>query len=116
MKTVDKEKKVSSLDEVLALGQGEKVISIGSLHFKIRKISIGDFSNIMNVTKDNQAESIAWIAFKGIVDPHMTIDQVKSLPVATVSEIAFEIQEYSGLDKEFQEKIKNLSEKTKPTQ
>lgn len=89
---------------------GEKEVLIKSLNkkVKIRKLSIGDVANITKASPDSEIEQYIWVAYKGLISPKMTFDQLKSLGMIYLLEIAGSIVEYSGLDKESLARVTNL--------
>lgn len=102
----------ASVAEMLALGQGEKVIQLKTceLKVKIKKATAGELSDIMNVAKDNGMDQVVWLVFRCLVEPKMTINDVKKLPHGVLLELSTEISKYSGLDKASMDRMQNLLE------
>jgi MoaA/NifB/PqqE/SkfB family radical SAM enzyme len=103
--------KVSTIEDLMALGKGDKFITLtdGKTTIHIKKLTAGDFSNIMKAAKGDDQEAGFMIATFGILEPKMTILQVKDLPMDISAEIIIEIQKFSGMDKDSVERIRNLS-------
>jgi hypothetical protein len=104
------EKGLASASELLALGQGEKEINLKTcgLKVKIKKATVGELSDIMNAAKDNAMEQFVWLVFRCMVQPKMTIIDIKKLPHDVLLEIGGEVAKYSGLDKASVDRMQNL--------
>jgi hypothetical protein len=100
----------ASAGELLALGQGEKEIRLKTcgLKIKIKKATVGELSDIMNAAKDNAMEQFIWLCFRCLVQPKMTIADIKKLPHDVLLEIGGEVAKYSGLDKASMDRMQNL--------
>lgn len=105
-----KKEGIASAAELLALGQGEKEIELKTcgLRVRIKKATVGELSDIMNVAKDQPIEQFCWLVFKCMVEPKMSINDIKKLPHDVLFEIGGEIAKFSGLDKASVERIQNL--------
>ena len=106
----DEQKGMASAAELLALGQGEKEVSLKTcqLKVKIKKATVGELSDILNAAKDNSMEQFTWLVFRCMVEPKMTVADVKKLPHDVLLELGGEISRYSGLDKASMDKMQNL--------
>jgi hypothetical protein len=104
------EQSMASAAELLALGQGEKVVQLKTcgLKVKIKKATVGELSDIMNAAKDNAMEQFTWLVFRCMIDPKMSIADVKKLPHDVLLELGGEISKYSGLDKASVDRMQNL--------
>jgi hypothetical protein len=104
------EQSMASAAELLALGQGEKVVQLKTcgLKVKIKKATVGELSDIMNAAKDNAMEQFTWLVFRCMIDPKMSITDVKKLPHDVLLEVGGEIAKYSGLDKASVDRMQNL--------
>jgi cytoplasmic iron level regulating protein YaaA (DUF328/UPF0246 family) len=100
----------AEVSDFLTGSTGEKEILIKSLNkkIKIRKLSIGDVANITKASPDSEIEQYIWVAYKGLVFPKLTYEQLKNMGMVYVLEIAGSIVEYSGLDKESLARVANL--------
>jgi hypothetical protein len=97
--------------ELLSNSEGTKAVEIKSLNGKkieIKKINVGEIAAILKVSKDSDLEQWMFLVFKGLIRPKMGLEDIKRLPIDVLSEIAFEIQKYSGLDKESMGRLENL--------
>jgi len=97
--------------ELLSGSEGSTQVEIKSLKGKkveIKKINVGEISAILKISKDSDLEQWIGLVFKGLVRPKLNYDEVKKLPLDVLSEIAFEIQKFSGLDKESMGRLENL--------
>jgi hypothetical protein len=101
---------MASAAELLALGQGEKVIQLKTceLKVKIKKATVGEISLVMNAAKDNAIEQFSWLVFRCMVEPKISKTDVDKLPHDVLLEIGGEIAKYSGLDKASVDKMQNL--------
>lgn len=94
----------------MSLGKGEKIITLANkMTIRIKKLTAGEFANIMKATKGDDQEAGFLMTSFGVLDPKMTPDQVKNLPMDVSAEIVIEIQKFSGMDREAVERIRNLS-------
>lgn len=105
-----KKEGIATAADLLALGQGEKEIELKTCGLKIRikKATVGELSDIMNASKDQPIEQFCWLVFKCMVEPKLSLADVKKLPHDVLFEIGGEIARFSGLDKASLEKIQNL--------
>jgi hypothetical protein len=104
------EQGMASAAELLALGQGEKVVQLKTcgLKVKIKKATVGELSDIMNAAKDNAMEQFTWLVFRCMIDPKLSIADVKKLPHDVLLEVGGEVAKYSGLDKASVDRMQNL--------
>ena len=97
--------------DLLAPGMGTKEVELKTMKGKkviIQKIKVGDLSAIMKVAKENEMDQYVWLVFKGLVRPAMTPDDIKKLTHTTLIELAYLIQDFSGLDKSSIDSLENL--------
>jgi hypothetical protein len=101
--------------DLLAPSEGTKdIVLTGNKKVQIRKITVGELSDILKVARDNELEQFMWLAFKGLVAPKMTFDQIKRMKHDILLELVAEIQKHSDLDKESMGRLENLlKDKTK---
>jgi hypothetical protein len=69
------------------------------LIIKIRPLSIGTFSLIMRATKNDPTMMPLFMVKEGVVEPSLTVEQVKKLPIGLVEFIIDNLREISGLTK-----------------
>lgn len=94
--------------ELLAGSEDTKVVTVEGKRIKIKKITIGELADIMKVAKDNELEQMIWLTYKGLVEPKLTVEQVRKLSHKTLIMIALEIQKFSELDRESLGRLENL--------
>jgi len=97
--------------ELLGDSEGAKEVSLVSLKGKkiqIKKITVGEIADILKVSKDSELEQWIYLVFKGLIKPKMGLQEVRKLPLNVLTELALEIQKYSGLDKESMGVLENL--------
>jgi hypothetical protein len=108
--TINKQEYAEAAD-LLAPATGTKEVELKTIKGKkvvIQKIKVGDLSAIMKVAKDNEMDQYVWLVFKGLVRPAMSPDEIKKLGHTTLIELAYLIQDYSGLDKDSINNLENL--------
>ena len=76
----------------------------------IKRINIGELSDIVKASKDNEIKQYVFLAFKGLVVPKLTITQAAELPMKVVMEVSAAISKFSELDKSSVNDVKNLLE------
>lgn len=101
-------KDFAEVADLLALSSGEKEILILGKKVKIKKITVGELADILKVAKENELEQYIWLVYKGVIQPKLTIEQVRNLRHTTLLELALEIQKFSELDRESMNKLENL--------
>jgi hypothetical protein len=101
---------MASAAQLLALGSGEKVLELKTckLKVKIKKATVGELSDIMNAAKDNAMEQFCWLVFRCMIDPKMSMIDIKKMPHDVLLEIGGEVAKYSGLDKASVDRMQNL--------
>lgn len=107
-----KSKGIATAADLLSLSKGEKTISLKTCgwQIKIKKASVGELSDIMNAVGDNPIDQFVWLTFKCLVDPKMSVQDLKKLPHNVIIEMGSEIARYSGLDRKSVERMRNLLE------
>lgn len=101
-------KDFAEVADLLAPAEGTKDIKILGKTVKIKKINVGELSDIMKIAKDNELDQYILLVYKGVEKPHFGLDQVKKMPHTVLLELALEIQKFSELDKESMGKLENL--------
>ena len=96
--------------DLLALGQGEEEIELKTcgLKVKIKKATVGELSDIMNASKDQPIEQFCWMVFRCMIEPKMSLADIKKLPHDVLFEIGGHIAKFSGLDKASIDRMQNL--------
>lgn len=101
-------KEFAEAAELLASSEGEKTVEIQGKKVKIKKITVGEIADIMKVAKDNELEQNIWLVYKGLVQPKLTVDQVRKMHHSILLQLAMEIQKFSELDRESISRLENL--------
>jgi len=96
--------------DLLAPGKEETEVYLRTLKkkVKIKKINIGELSEIVKASKDDDIKQFVYIAFKGLIRPALTIEEASKLPMKVVMELSSAIAKFSELDKDSIDGIKNL--------
>lgn len=107
-----KEKGFASAADLLALSEGTKKIQLKTcnLNVEIKKVQVGELSQIIQAVGDNAIEQFVWLSFRCLVNPKMSVEDLKKLPHGVLIEIGTEIAKFSGLDKQSVERMRNLLE------
>jgi len=105
-----REDECAKVADLLEPSKGEKEVFIKSIKkkVKIRKVNVGELTQIHKVSKDNELEQYIWLVYKGLVTPKMNVEQLRQLNHMILLEIASEISKFSGLDRQSMEKLENL--------
>lgn len=100
----------ASAAELLAPAEGIKEVFLKTLNkkVKIKKVNIGELADIMKASKDNDIAQFIFLCFKGLVEPKLTLEQCRELPLKVIIECSAAIAKFSELDKESVDKIRNL--------
>jgi len=98
----------AQVSELLSSSEGEKQITVAGKSILIKKINMGELSDILKVSKESELEQYIWVVYKGVLKPKLTVDQTRKLAPAMLLAIALEIQKFSGLDKDSVSKLENL--------
>ena len=101
-------KDFAEVADLLAPAEGTKEITMLGKKLQIKKITIGEIADIMKVAKDNELEQYIWMVYKGVVKPHLNVEQVRKMRHTEILSLAFEISKFSELDKESVRKLENL--------
>lgn len=102
------EKEFAEVADLLAPAEGTKEITIEDKKVKIKKINIGELADILKVTKDNELEQYIYLVFRGVVEPHLKVDEIRKMRHTTLFKLALEIQKFSELDKESMNKLESF--------
>lgn len=96
--------------ELLAPASGEKTVYLKTLkkRVKIKKVNIGELSEILKISKGSDVEQFILLTYKCLKEPHLKLDQVRQLPYQVLLELATEISKFSGLDEKSTREILNL--------
>lgn len=97
--------------DLLAPVSGTKEVKLKTLKGKsirIKKVSIGELSDILKASKGSDLDQFIWLTYKCLVAPKLTVDQVKKLPYQVLLEISSEVSRFSGLDEKSTKAILNL--------
>jgi len=105
-----KEAEFAEVADLIGPSKGEKEVVIKTLgkKVKIRKVTVGELSQIYKVSKENELEQYIWLVYKGLVSPKMNVEQIRQLNHMLLLEIANEISKFSGLDRKSMKKLENL--------
>jgi hypothetical protein len=104
----DEIKEFAEASDLLADSEGTKDITVKGKKLQIRKITIGELSDILKVTKDSELDQYIWLVTKCLTQPKIDINQARRMNHALLFQLALEIQKFSGLDKKAMEKLQNL--------
>jgi len=108
---IKKDAEYATLSDLAAISQGELDIELKSLPGKkvrIKKITIGEIADIMKVAKESTLDQAIWMTFRGLINPKLSVEEIRKWPASVLVEISIEIGKFSGLDKESMEKTTNL--------
>ena len=96
--------------DLLAPAEGEKEVVLKTTGKKImiKRINIGELSDIVRTAKDDEIKQFIYLVFKGMTRPKLNIDETGRLPMKVIMEIAGAVSKFSELDKESIEQIQNL--------
>jgi len=100
---------LATLSDLLGSSATRKVFiaNLGK-QVEIRKATIGEVAEILQKARDNLLDQFIFLTFKCLVNPKLTLEQVKRLEPKVLIEIAGEISKYSGLDRRSVEELRNL--------
>ena len=101
-------KDFAEVADLLAPSEGEKEVLVEGKRVKIKKVNVGELADILKVSRDNELEQYIWLVFKAVVEPKLTVDQVRKMKHTVLLELALEIQKFSELDKESMGRLENL--------
>jgi hypothetical protein len=101
-------KEFAEAAELLSAAEGEKIITVEGKKVKIKKITVGELADILKVAKDSELEQYIWLVYKCLVEPKLTVDQVRRLKHTTLLLLAWEIQKFSELDRESIQRLENF--------
>ena len=109
--SIAKQAEYATASDLAALASGELDVDLKTLpgkKIKIKKLSIGEIADIMKVAKDNDLEQAIWMTFRGIVQPKISVEEVRKWPPSVLMEIAIAVGKYSGMDRKSMEQTTNL--------
>jgi len=108
---VEKELDFATPSDLSELSKGELEVALKTLpgkKIKIRKATIGEIADILKVAKDSELEQSFWLTFKCLLQPKMTLEQIKGLSPAVLIEIGNHVSKFSGIDKKSIDQVQNL--------
>jgi len=106
-----KEAEFAKAADLLAPAKGEKEVFLKTLKKKvrIRKVNIGDVSAIQKAASGgSDIDQYVYLVFKGLVQPKLTLDECRALPLKVVLECSLHIAQFSELDENSLKGIQNL--------
>lgn len=107
----ERELDYASAQDLAGLASGEIEVSLKTVpgkKIKIRRATIGEIADVLKVAKDSDLEQSFWLTMRCLVEPRLTLEQIKALPPKTLIEIGNHIARYSGIDKKSMDEVSNL--------
>ena len=97
--------------DLAALSKGEIEVELKTIPGKkilIRKATIGEIADIIKAAKESELEQSFWLTYRCLINPKLTMEQIKSLAPSALIEIGNHIAKFSGIDKKGMDSVQNL--------
>ena len=66
----------------------------------IKPVNMGEAIMVQKASKGDQAESGIWLVKSALINPKLTTEQIKKMPLGTIGKLVEKINEISGVDSE----------------